>query len=86
MPWPFHATANSWRWATAGRTEHLKLLDLPSRRELAVLSGHTTVHRLADFSPDSQRLASASADHTIRIWDNGLLGRNCALCAGTRTA
>jgi WD40 repeat protein len=34
-----------------------------------VLSGHTDQVRLAVFSPDGQRVGTASEDHSARIWD-----------------
>jgi WD40 repeat protein len=40
----------------------------PDRRTLALLPNHRRVVHAMVWSPDGQRLASASADNTVRIW------------------
>ena len=40
-----------------------------AHRELAVLSGHEHVVSHAEFSPDGDRIVTASLDKTARIWD-----------------
>ncbi|KAL5512562.1 hypothetical protein ACEPAG_3215 [Sanghuangporus baumii] len=41
----------------------------PPAQCIKVLSGHTAWVLSVNFSPDGKRIASGSADHTIRIWD-----------------
>ncbi len=49
--------------------EGVNLYSLRRAKERLVLPGHpSNVNRIA-FSPDGSRLASISADHTIRMWD-----------------
>ena len=41
----------------------------PSRPELIVQTGHSSVVHSLVFSPDGKMLASGSWDHTIKLWD-----------------
>jgi WD40 repeat protein/tRNA A-37 threonylcarbamoyl transferase component Bud32 len=47
----------------------VKVWDLDQRKELCVLSGHTSWVNSLTFTPDGERLASASRDQTVKVWD-----------------
>ena len=50
------------------------LIDTASGKEIAELLGHTNTITSAAFSPDDSRIATASYDQSLRIWD-GATGR-----------
>src|SRR5712692_7681740 len=63
-----------------------RVWDAASGRSLAVLQGHTDSVTSAVFSPDGQRVVTASADKTARVW-RSFLGtkRGSAFSTGTAT-
>ncbi|MDJ0728062.1 MAG: WD40 repeat domain-containing protein, partial [Prochloraceae cyanobacterium] len=57
----------------------VRLWDLTGK-ELAVLQGHTDYVESVAFSPDGEKIASASEDGTVRLWD--LTGKELAVLQG----
>ncbi len=53
------------RWLAAGN----RVYDLALGRELGVLPGHSGRILTLSFSPDGRRLATASSDQTVLVWD-----------------
>lgn len=51
------------------RLNHALVFDLGTKRQVARLDGHTRAVLGLAFAPRNDFIATASADHTVRIWD-----------------
>jgi WD40 repeat protein len=63
--------------ATGGEDGTVRLWDLSTRKERAILTGHTDSVVDVAFSPDGKIMASAGSDGSVRLWD-GATGRERA--------
>jgi len=53
-----------------GAKDHTaRIWDAETGEELLILSGHTKSIQFGFWSPDGQRIVTASTDNTVRIWD-----------------
>lgn len=58
------------RWLAYGSREHeLVIYDIEKRQEVYRFKGHQNLIFKIAFSPSGNYIASASADHTVKIWD-----------------
>lgn len=62
-------TADGTKLATGGEDGRIRLVDLSSGEETAVLDGHTAAVTALCFTPDGARLVSSSDDQTVRTWN-----------------
>jgi WD40 repeat protein len=52
-----------------GRCGGIRLWDAQTGKQVGFLQGHSASVSSLKFSPDSQRLATGSADHTVKVWN-----------------
>jgi WD40 repeat protein/serine/threonine protein kinase len=76
------------RWVAAGAGSgdfRIRLWDVTTGRPCMILPGHTFMVPGLAFSPDGRRLASASYDTTVKVWDVGPERELPPLLCGTPT-
>jgi WD40 repeat protein len=67
--------------ATAADDGTVRLWDLPARKEVAVLPGHSTTHPQVALSRDGRTLAAVGADTRVLLWDLDVDSWRARLCA-----
>ncbi len=71
--WCLDISPDSRTLAAGNRGRTVELRDIPSRENVAVLAGHTSLVTSVQFVPQDGNsagmLASASADGSIKLWD-----------------
>ena len=69
---------------SASTDDSVRVWDVATGKERAVLTGHNaSIWRLA-ISPDGKMVASASMDHTVKLWDLGTSELLATLTAGDK--
>ncbi len=66
--WSFEFSPNS-RYVAFGEGDDVRVYSVPEFELVRLFSGHENSVIKVDWSPDGQRLASASADNTVRMWE-----------------
>ena len=61
--------ASTQKAAYVNQEDLIKLWDVATHKEIAILAGHRHWIKSVSFSPDGQWLASAAWDYTIKLWN-----------------